>query len=60
MSTEENRAVASTLFERFTAGDPVGAMGTMTEEATWWIAGKKDRSPSAGMYTKDKIVRLFH
>ena len=60
MSTKENKAATSTLFARFTAGDPLGALGTMTKEAAWWIAGKKDRSPSAGMYTKDKTARLFH
>ena len=32
----------------------------MTDDATWWIPGKKDRSPSAGLYPKEKIGRLFH
>ena len=31
----------------------------MTEDATWWIPGKKERSPSAGPYSKEKISRLF-
>jgi len=60
MSTEENKAVAFTFFERFTASDIGGALDTMTEDATWWIPGKKERSPSAGLYTKDRIGRLFH
>jgi len=60
MSTVENKAVALRFFERFTASDIAGALDTMTDDATWWIAGKKERSPSAGLYPKDKIGRLFN
>jgi uncharacterized protein len=60
MSVEENKAVAFRFFERFTASDIEGALDTMTNDATWWIPGKKERSPSAGLYPKDKIGRLFH
>jgi uncharacterized protein len=60
MKTEENKAVAFQFFERFTASDIEGALDTMTDDATWWIPGKKERSPSAGLYAKDKIGRLFH
>jgi ketosteroid isomerase-like protein len=60
MRTEENNAVALSFFERFTASDIGGALATMTDDATWWIPGKKERSPSAGLYPKDKIGRLFH
>lgn len=60
MSTEENKAIAFKFFERFTASDIEGALDTMTDDATWWIPGKKERSPSAGLYPKDKIGRLFH
>jgi uncharacterized protein len=59
MSTDENKAVASQFFERFSASDIEGALATMTDDATWWIPGKKERSPSAGLYSKDKIGRLF-
>jgi uncharacterized protein len=60
MSTEENKSVAFKFFERFTASDIEGALDTMTDDATWWIPGKKECSPSAGLYPKDKIGRLFH
>jgi uncharacterized protein len=60
MRTEHNKAVAFRFFERFTANDIEGALATMTDDATWWIPGKKERSPSAGLYPKDKIGRLFH
>ena len=60
MSTEHNKAVAHEFFARFTVSDIEGALATMTDDATWWIPGKKDRSPSAGLYTKDRIGRLFN
>ncbi len=60
MSAQENKAVAFKFFERFTASDIEGALDTMANDATWWIPGKKERSPSAGLYPKDKIGRLFH
>jgi uncharacterized protein len=59
MSTEENKAVAFRFFERFSASDIPGALDTMTDDATWWIPGKKDRSPAAGLYPTEKIGRLF-
>jgi uncharacterized protein len=60
MTVEGNKAVARQFFELFTANDIDGALGTMTDDATWWIPGKKDRSPTAGLYSKEKIGRLFH
>ena len=59
MSTELNKAVAASFFDRFTASDLDGALGTMTEDATWWIPGKPDISPTAGTYAKERIARLF-
>ena len=57
MSTDANKTVAFRFFERFTENDINGALDTMTGDATWWIPGKKERSPSAGLYSKDKIGR---
>ena len=59
MSTEANKAIAFLFFKYFTENDINGALNTMTDDATWWIPGKKERSPSAGLYPKDKIGRLF-
>jgi uncharacterized protein len=59
MRIRENKAIAFKFFERFTAGDIQGALGTMADDATWWIPGKPDRSPSAGLYSKERIGRLF-
>jgi uncharacterized protein len=60
MNIRENKALALEFFERFTAGDIQGALDTMSDDATWWIPGKPERSPSAGLYSKERIGRLFN
>ena len=59
MSTEQNKAVAAAFFDRFTASDLEGALGAMTDDATWWIPGKPETSLTAGLYPKERIARLF-
>ncbi len=54
LKTEENKAVARRFFELFTASDIDGALNTMADDATWWIPGKKERSPNAGLYPKTR------
>jgi uncharacterized protein len=60
MSTEQNKATAAEFFVRFSASDIPGALATMTDDATWWIPGKPELSPTAGLYQKDRITKLFH
>lgn len=60
MSTDENKALAAEFFARFTAGDIDGALATMNDDATWWIPGKPESAPNAGLYDKERIARLFH
>jgi uncharacterized protein len=60
LSSEENKTAARRFFERFSLSDIDGALATMTDDATWWIPGKKERSPSAGLYSKERISRLFN
>lgn len=59
MTVEDNKAVAREFFERFSANDIPGALATMTDDATWSIPGNKERNPSAGVYSKERIGRLF-
>jgi uncharacterized protein len=59
VSTEQNRATARRFFELFSASDIDGALALMTEDATWRIPGKKEHSPTAGVYNKERIGRLF-
>lgn len=60
MSTEQNKATAAEFFARFSASDIPGALATMTDDATWWIPGKPELSPAAGLYQKDRITKLFY
>ena len=59
MTTEQNKAIAQEFFARFSASDLDGALATLSEDATWLIPGKRDRMPTAGLYTKERIARLF-
>ena len=60
MHTDDNKATTREFFAAFSAGDIEKVLGSMTDDATWWIPGKKERSPTAGLYSKEKIGRLFH
>ena len=60
MSIKRNSATAIRFFDLFSASDIDGALALMSEDATWRIPGKKELSPTAGLYSKEKIGRLFH
>ena len=60
MSSQENKRRAIELFDRFTASDIPSVLGMMTDDATWLIPGKPELSPSAGLYDKRKIGKLFN
>ena len=60
MSVEENKHLAHQFIDRFTANDIAGALDLMTDDATWWIAGKPDQLPVAGTYSKEQIAKLLH
>jgi hypothetical protein len=59
VNTEHNRATAQRFFDLFSASDLDGVMALMTDDATWRIPGKKELTPTAGVYTKERIGRLF-
>ena len=60
MSSQENKQRAVELFERFTKSDIDGVLAMMTDDATWLIPGKRELTPSAGLYDKRKIGKLFN
>jgi ketosteroid isomerase-like protein len=60
MSIEQNKKLVVELFARFSANDIAGALDTLTDDATWWIAGKPEQLPAAGAHSKEQIARLFH
>lgn len=59
MTTESHKTTAHAFFARLSASDLPGALGLMTDDATWWINGHPERHPAAGLYSKDKIARLL-
>jgi uncharacterized protein len=59
MSVEENKRLAQQLIDLFNANDIAGALDLMTDDATWWVAGKPDRLPASGVYSKERIARLL-
>jgi ketosteroid isomerase-like protein len=59
MDTDRNRATARRFFDLFSASDIDGVLALMTDDATWRIPGKKELTPTAGVYSKERIGRLF-
>lgn len=59
MDTDRNRATAERFFQLFSASDIDGVLALMTDDATWRIPGRKELTPTAGVYTKERIGRLF-
>lgn len=59
MSIEENKAVAARFLAHFTDGDVDGALAMMTDDATWWLPGKKEHMPVTGVRDKQQIERVF-
>jgi len=60
MSTSRNKEIAAELFARFTKSDIPGVLALMAEDVVWRIPGKKELSPAAGDYGKERIGRLFN
>ena len=59
MSPDANRPLVREFFARFSANDIAGALDCMTDDATWWIAGKPGALPVRGVLSKEKIARVF-
>jgi hypothetical protein len=60
MTIERNKQIAGEFFSRFSANDIEGALDTMADDATWWIAGRSASTPVAGTQSKTQIARIFH
>lgn len=60
MLLDENKAIAEAFLSRFNSNDIAGALDCLSDDATWWIAGKPELLPAAGMLDKERIGRLFH
>jgi uncharacterized protein len=58
--TDDNRKLASEFFTLLSASNIAGALDMMSEEATWWISGKPELLPAAGIHNKEQITRILH
>ena len=56
---QDNRTLATELIERFSASDIPGVLALMTDDVTWRVPGKPELMPSAGLYDKPRLSRLF-
>jgi ketosteroid isomerase-like protein len=60
VSNESNKKLASDFFGRFTANDVAGALDMMSDDATWWIAGKPALTRNSGDHDKAQIAQTFY
>lgn len=59
MTTADNKQLIVNFFERFSANDIAGGLAMLTDDATWWIAGKPDAPGVHGLLTKKQLTELF-
>jgi uncharacterized protein len=59
MSIEANKQAATDFFADLSANNIAAALDRLTDDASWWIAGKPELLSAAGVYSKEKISRLI-
>jgi uncharacterized protein len=59
VTIEDNKRVVRAFFELLSGGDVPGALAAMTDDITWWVAGKQGESPGAGTKDKRGVERMF-
>lgn len=59
MSAEKNKKLTLELFARFSASDVDGVLGMLSDDLSWWIAGKPGLSPAAGVKSKTEMAQMF-
>ena len=42
MGTQENKAIATSFYTKFSDGDVAGAVDLLHEDITWWLPGHDD------------------
>lgn len=58
MAIEDNKRVVTEFFGLL-GKDPPAALRLLTDDATWWVAGKPSESPGAGTKDKPAVEQLF-
>jgi uncharacterized protein len=59
-TTGQNKQIATEFYRLFDANDIPGVLQTMTDDATFWIAGKPGAARIAGLQSKAQIAQIFH
>ena len=59
MTLEQNKQAAMEFFRRFDADDIDGALATMADDVSWWLAGKPSRFRVGGAKTKAQMAEIF-
>ena len=59
MSTEVNKRIVVEFFSHFATNDVDAVLEAMSDDATWWIAGKRTDLPTAGQHSKAGIARIL-
>ncbi|MGD9660169.1 MAG: nuclear transport factor 2 family protein [Porticoccaceae bacterium] len=59
MTTEDNKQLVADFMAHFGNKDVQGALDMMADDATWWIGGKVELFPVAGLKTKAEIADIF-
>ena len=59
MTSEQHKHIAMQFFARFSANDIPGALDTLSEDSTYWIAGRREIIPTSGTHTKARMARIF-
>jgi ketosteroid isomerase-like protein len=60
MDPTANMSVATDFFSRFNADDIAGALGSLTDDGTWWVAGRPGTPPFVGTLSKERVAALFY
>jgi ketosteroid isomerase-like protein len=56
---ETNRATVLQFCECLSRRDFVGMMELVTSDATWWVVGRPDYAPYAGLHTITEVVQIL-
>lgn len=59
MNVEDNKRIVKEFLDHFKTSNHDGLIGGMTEDATWWINGKRHLFPSAGTKTRFEAESMF-
>ncbi len=60
MDTAQSRQIAIRFFERLDANDIPGALDTLSDDVSYWIAGRREVIPTAGTHDKTRMARIFN